>query len=90
MVDYDWVKLYTGPGGTGVELLVFRDQGNSGRDRFVGGRVTDPGVTIGSLLVNNASGNLELDELIFETPEPTSLILIATGLPLLLRRKRNA
>ena len=88
--DRDRVRLYTGPDGSGDLLLDFQDLGNYHVDRFVGGRVTDPGVTIGSMLVNNASGNLELDELIFETPEPATLIVIAGGLPLLLRRKRKS
>jgi len=92
--DHDWVELYTGPNMTGTKLLDFDDQHGLGKnynvDRFVGGRVTDPGVTIGSMWVHNAAGNLELDEMIFEIPEPATLILIAGGLPVLLARKRNA
>jgi len=92
--DHDWVELFTGPNMTGDQLLVFEDQHgqpkNFNRDLFVGGRVTDPGVTIGSMWVHNAAGNLELDEMLFEVPEPCTLILVAAGLPVVLRRKRTA
>jgi hypothetical protein len=69
--DRDFVELWTGPNRTGQRILQFRDQEEASSpnfhiDRFVGGRVTAPGVTIGSMWVGNAQGDDELDELIFE------------------------
>lgn len=66
--DKDLVQFYSGPGGTGTLLFAFNDQEglptNFNVDRFVGG-IADDGVTIGSFVVSNQSGDLELDELIF-------------------------
>lgn len=71
--DQDFVRFYSGPDGTGTLLLEFRDQEGRGVnyniDRFLGGVATE-GVTIGSFVMSNASGNLELDELIFVVAEP--------------------
>lgn len=66
--DRDLVQFFSGPNATGQLLLEFRDQQNTGVnfniDRFVGGSIT--GTTrIRSFRMSNASGNLELDELIF-------------------------
>lgn len=76
--DHDTVELWSGPDGTGTLLLRFHDREglpiNYTIDRFVGGRVL-AGAAIGSMRVLNASGNCELDELIFEVascPPPTS------------------
>jgi hypothetical protein len=73
--DRDFVELWTGPNRTGQRILQFRDQEpapapNFHIDRFVGGRVTAPGMTIGSMFVGNAAGDDELDELIFEVGVP--------------------
>lgn len=66
--DKDFIEVFSGPNATGELLLSFRDQEdmptNFDVDRFVGGRALN-GVTIGSFRISNASGNLELDELIF-------------------------
>lgn len=66
--DKDLVRFYSGPGATGELLHEFRDQDgvptNFNIDRFVGGVATG-GTRIGSFSVSNASGDLELDELIF-------------------------
>lgn len=66
--DRDLVQFFSGPNATGELLLEFRDQQNTGVnfniDRFVGGTIT--GTTrIRSFRMSNATGNLELDELIF-------------------------
>ncbi len=73
--DRDFIELWSGPDRTGTMLLRFRDQEaaatpNFNVDRFLGGRSMDPAVTIGSIWIGNASGNLELDELIFEIAPP--------------------
>jgi hypothetical protein len=66
--DRDLVRFYSGPNATGQLLLEFRDQEglplNFNIDRFVGG-TAQPGTSIRSFTVSNASGNMELDELIF-------------------------
>ncbi len=66
--DKDLVQFFAGPNATGTLLFAFNDQQglptNFNIDRFVGGIAGD-GVTIGSFLVSNQSGDLELDELIF-------------------------
>ncbi len=66
--DKDLVQFFSGPNGTGTLLFSFNDQEglstNFNIDRFVGGIAAD-GVTIGSFVVSNQSGDLELDELIF-------------------------
>jgi hypothetical protein len=72
--DRDFVEVWSGPNATGVRMLAFRDQENVAVnfniDRFLGARAC-PGSRIGSLVMSNASGDLELDELIFEvTPLP--------------------
>ena len=94
--DQDRVQLWSGANGTGTLLLDFNDQDgltkNFHIDRFVGGRVTGGG-TIGSMLVFNETGNLELDELIFEVvPLPAAVWLFASALAGLssLRRKQAA
>lgn len=66
--DKDRVQFFSGPGATGTLLHEFVDTDglplNFNTDRFVGGTATDA-TTIGSFVINNQSGNLELDELIF-------------------------
>ncbi len=66
--DRDLIQFWSGPDATGTLLLEFHDQEavniNYNIDRFVGA-IASEGVTIGSMRVSNASGNLELDELIF-------------------------
>lgn len=66
--DRDLIQLWAGPGGTGALLLEFRDQEglplNFNIDRFLGAHATG-GTTIRSITIQNASGDLELDELIF-------------------------
>lgn len=66
--DRDLLQFWSGPNATGTLLLEFRDQEtvsiNFNIDRFVGGVATE-GETIRSFVVSNASGNLELDELVF-------------------------
>lgn len=73
--DKDLVQFYSGPNATGSLLFSFNDQEglstNFNIDRFVGG-IAAEGVTIGSFVVSNQSGDLELDELIFALDdEPT-------------------
>lgn len=72
--DKDLVQLFSGPDATGTLLFSFIDQQdvptNFNIDRFVGG-IADDGVTIGSFVVSNQSGDLELDELIFALPDPS-------------------
>jgi hypothetical protein len=71
--DHDIVELYTGQNGTGDCLLRFADQEGEEEDvlvdRLVGGRAAGFD-TIGSMVVINASGNLELDDLVFEPQRP--------------------
>ncbi len=66
--DRDLYRFYSGPDGTGTLLLQFNDQAtvpiNFNIDRFLGASCP-PGTTIGSMVCSNASGDLELDELIF-------------------------
>lgn len=80
--DHDRVELWSGPNGTGTLLLSFTDlQGqpiNYNVDRFVGGRAV-AGATIGSMTVRNASGNLELDELIFEVCDDVVPVTLGSG-----------
>jgi hypothetical protein len=67
--DSDWIEFWSGPNATGALLLRFQDQAgqpiNWAIDRFVGGRVLT-GPSIASMRVLNGSGDLELDELVFE------------------------
>jgi hypothetical protein len=70
--DQDTVQLWSGPDGTGEMLFEFQDQVGVGSpnfniDRFVG--VECSGAQIGSVLFTNASGDLELDDLVFEIAE---------------------
>ena len=71
--DKDLVRFFSGPDGTGALLFSFNDQQdlplNFNIDRFVGG-IADAGVTIGSFVLSNKSGDLELDELIFAIADP--------------------
>lgn len=70
--DQDSFEAWSGPDGTGTLLLAFRDQfpgtRNFNIDRFVGAEAC-AGTTIGSIKVFNASGDLELDELVFKIAE---------------------
>ena len=89
--DNDLIQFWSGPNATGTLLLEFRDQQDVPRnfniDRFVGGTATE-GTRIGSFVVSNTSGDLELDELIFVIPAPGSAApLMAIGL-LAARRRR--
>lgn len=81
--DNDLVEFFSGLGATGTLLLSFRDQEglspNFDIDRFVGAIATD-GDTIGSIRISNNTGNLELDELIFAVPEPTTGSLMGLGM----------
>ncbi len=75
--DRDLIQFFSGPNATGTLLYSFRDQENVGInfniDRFVGG-IAGPGVSIGSFVVSNTAGDLELDELIFVVPEPVTTL----------------
>lgn len=81
--DNDLVRFYSGADGTGELLFEFRDQAgvspNFNIDRFVGGIATD-GTRIGSFVVSNASGDLELDELVFVVPAPGVAGVLGFGL----------
>ena len=93
--DADVLQFWSGLNGTGTLLLTFADQGgttspNFNIDRFIGGFITDD-TPIGSVVHVNASGQIELDEFIFEVeldffetwnpaPEPATLSLFAAGL----------
>jgi hypothetical protein len=73
--DRDFIEFWSGPNRTGTLLLTFRDQESAGSpnfhiDRFLGARSMTPAVTIGSMWFGNASGDLELDEMIFEVAPP--------------------
>lgn len=89
--DKDLIEFFSGPNGTGELLFSFRDQENLSTnfniDRFVGGVATD-GTRIGSFVVSNSSGNLELDELIFVVPAPGSALVL--GSVCLAARRRRA
>lgn len=89
--DNDYVRFFSGPDGTGDMIDEFRDQEgtspNFNIDRFVGGVATD-GTRIGSFVVFNASGDLELDELIFVVPAPGGLGVLGLGLAAACRRRR--
>lgn len=90
--DGDLVSFYSGQNATGTLLFSFRDQTGSGInfniDRFVGG-VADSGVTIGSFVVSNSAGDLELDELVFVVPEPASIAALSVAILGLVRRRRS-
>lgn len=81
--DNDTVQFWSGPNGTGDLLHEFHDQEgmspNFNIDRFVGG-MADGGTRIGSFVVFNNSGDLELDELIFFTPTPGAGTLLGMAL----------
>ncbi len=79
--DADFYAFFTGPDGTGTELTPqFQDPGGADRDLFVGGFATG-GMLIGSFVITDNVGALELDDLIFRVvPEPTSIALSLTGL----------
>jgi hypothetical protein len=66
--DKDRVQFYSGPGATGALLQDFVDTDglplNFNTDRFVGGMASSD-TTIGSMVISNQGGNLEMDELIF-------------------------
>lgn len=88
--DMDMIQFFSGPNGTGTLLDQFIDQNglplNFNVDRFVGGRATN-NEQIGSFVLTNNSGQIELDELIFEVAsgpindvaEPTSMALLVSG-----------
>lgn len=93
--DKDLIEFFSGPNATGTLLDSFTDQEaqptNFNIDRFLGG-TADSGVTIGSIRLSNASGNLELDELIFvqAVPEPSALLLLTmAGLAQIVIRRRE-
>lgn len=75
--DKDLVQFFSGPGGSGDLLFSFNDQQglptNFNIDRFVGG-IAEEGVTIGSFVVSNQSGDLELDELIFAVADESKCV----------------
>jgi hypothetical protein len=102
--DADVLEFWSGPNGTGVLLFTFADQNgtnspNFNVDRFVGGFIAG-GTPIGSIVYQNNSGQIELDEFIFmveldffeRVPEPATASLF--GAALLgagwLRRRRRA
>jgi hypothetical protein len=91
--DADVLEFWSGPNGTGDLLLSFADQGGTSNpnfnvDRFVGGYITGD-TAIGSVVYQNNSGQIELDEFIFEVeldfyedrtvPEPATLALLGAG-----------
>jgi len=82
--DHDTVQLWSGPNGTGTLLLTFQDRAgqpiNFNQDLFIGGRAVS-GATIGSMRWTNASGNLELDELIFEVCNDVPSVAYGSGCP---------
>lgn len=67
--DKDRVEVWSGPNGTGTLLFSFIDQVgkqmNYNIDRFVGIRTLGE-KRIGSIVFKNNTGNIELDEFIFE------------------------
>lgn len=89
--DADVLEFWSGPNGTGSLLLSFADQNgtsspNFNVDRFVGGFITG-GTPIGSVVYVNNTGQIELDEFIFEVeldffevPEPATLSLLTAAL----------
>lgn len=82
--DHDLVELWSGPDGTGTLLLSFRDREglptNFNIDLFIGCRAVS-GCTIGSMRWVNASGNLELDELVFEVCQDPPSVAYGAGCP---------
>lgn len=71
--DADVLEFWSGPNGTGTLLLTFQDQGgtsspNFNIDRFIGGRVTGTSA-IQSVVYQNNSGQIELDEFVFAADE---------------------
>jgi hypothetical protein len=107
--DADVLEFWSGPNGTGTLLFSFADQNgtsspNFNVDRFVGGFITG-GTPIGSVVYQNNSGQIELDEFIFEVEldffeepdtgdvaEPTALSLFGAALlgAAWMRRRRRA
>jgi hypothetical protein len=67
--DKDRIEIWSGPNGTGMLLFSFIDQvgeqKNFDVDRFVGVRSHEKD-RIGSVVFKNNTGEIELDELIFE------------------------
>ena len=67
--DKDRIEIWSGPNGTGTLLFSFIDQvggpKNYNVDRFVGARSRGRDL-IGSVVFKNNTGEIELDELIFE------------------------
>lgn len=71
--DADVLEFWSGPNGTGTLLLTFQDQNgttspNFNVDRFIGGHVTGTSA-IQSVVYQNNSGQIELDEFIFAADE---------------------
>jgi hypothetical protein len=71
--DADVLEFWSGPDGTGTLLLTFQDQGGTTSpnffvDRFIGGHVTGTSA-IQSVVYQNNTGQIELDEFIFSADE---------------------
>ena len=71
--DADALEFWSEPNGTGELLLTFADQGGTSSpnffvDRFIGGHVTGTSA-IQSVVYQNNTGQIELDEFIFTADE---------------------